>query len=569
MRIKDDKYPYIHNMDKNKHFTCVACHPEEECVLTGDNLGRVVLWYNLTSKQASRAVYHWHTLPVRSLSFSYSGTNFYSGAGECVLVRWHLDNPHQKEFLPRLRSTIEHVTVANENQFIAVATADNSIQVLDPRFETINIVQHLVLGTHFPAGIVFDHRTKSMVLNGLTGHIQFYSPHDMALLYNLDIVGQNKLTQERNCHIENTNVTKLAISNCGLWLATVEERVDVSYSFELRLKFWNFNTVKQLFTLNTSVELPHEKSVTHILFQPSYNEDLRCVTVGNDKKFKIWQLVNADTVYHKGNAWSCTRVGFYRDLPCSALSFSSDGSLLGVGFGPTITTWLPDTCELKCSLLHPGHRERLTALQFGTGNQCHLLVGATSEQLSVWNLLSLTMVWTVPLQVSLLVANSVFPHMAVFTTDGKLFIFNPGSSQPIFTQTLEKETENVVAAVFMPSTTSSDTNLNWYQGSQLYFITSKQELFCLDAEEEISDSIGIFSDNLNQGLFSAMQAKTKTGAIQQYKPVQHLTNMSCKNQQLKQLLDAPVHTMIPIRLTCGSLLRSMILEHKLPETNVT
>ncbi|KAF2903057.1 hypothetical protein ILUMI_03126, partial [Ignelater luminosus] len=237
---------YRHSIEASKHFTCVACHPEQECVITGDSLGRVILWYNLTDpKNTSRAVYHWHTLPVRSLSFSSSGTNFYSGAGECVLVKWYLDNPHHKEFLPRLPSTIEHINVSNGNQFIAVATADNAVRILDTRFETVSIIQHLVLGMHFPAGIVYDQRTKSMVLNGLTGHVQFYSPNDMTLLYNLDIVGQNKLTQERNCHIENTNVTAVAIDSRGLWLATVEERVDVSFNFELRLKFWAFNTVKQ------------------------------------------------------------------------------------------------------------------------------------------------------------------------------------------------------------------------------------------------------------------------------------------------------------------------------------
>lgn len=146
------------------------------------------MWYNLTDpKNASRAVYHWHTLPVRSLSFSSSGTNFYSGAGECVLVKWYLDNPNHKEFLPRIPSTIEHIRVSDGNQFIAVATADNAVRILDPRFETVSIIQHLVLGNHFPAGIVYDQRTKSMVLNGLTGHVQFYSPNDITLLYNVSL----------------------------------------------------------------------------------------------------------------------------------------------------------------------------------------------------------------------------------------------------------------------------------------------------------------------------------------------------------------------------------------------
>lgn len=182
--------------------------------------------------------------------------------------------------------------------------------------------------------------------------------------------------------------------------------------------------------------MPHEKSISHILFQPNDIEnDLKCVTIGKDLKFKIWELVNADTIYSndfnmwflklvkegllagKGNAWTCTKIGFYRNLSCDCLSFSFDGSLIAIGFGRTLTTWIPETCELKCSLVHPTNRLDLTHVEFGIGNQCHLIVATTSESLSVWNLLTLSMVWTVPLEVSLLVANKIHPNMAVFTTD--------------------------------------------------------------------------------------------------------------------------------------------------------
>lgn len=198
-------------------------------------------------------------------------------------------------------------------------------------------------------------------------------------------------------------------------------------------------------------------------------------------------------VSDKSNVWTCLRVGFYRDLPCNALAFSCDGSLLSVGFDSIVTTWIPDTCELKCSLLHPTNRQRITAIQFGTSNHCHLLVTATSEQLSVWSLLSLSMVWTVCLPVSLLIASPLVSHMAVFTTDGRcktfsilinfkclflllvlVFVFYPNSPHYLYTKLLESENENVCAAVFIPSNSSSGTNMNWYQGSQLFFINSKQ-----------------------------------------------------------------------------------------------
>jgi hypothetical protein len=48
-------------------------------------------------------------------------------------------------------------------------------------------------------------------------------------------------------------------------------------------------------------------------------------------------------------------VGFFRSLPAGDTSFSADGSLLAVTFGPTLTVWIPETGHLKCSLteVHP------------------------------------------------------------------------------------------------------------------------------------------------------------------------------------------------------------------------
>jgi NET1-associated nuclear protein 1 (U3 small nucleolar RNA-associated protein 17) len=48
--------------------------------------------------------------------------------------------------------------------------------------------------------------------------------------------------------------------------------------------------------------------------------------------------------------WRCESVGFFRSLPAGDVSFSADGSLLAVAFGPTLTVWVPETNLLKCSL---------------------------------------------------------------------------------------------------------------------------------------------------------------------------------------------------------------------------
>lgn len=159
--------------------------------MTGDTLGRVLLWYSLESDKPSRAVYHWHTLPVQCLAFSTSGSYFFSGGGESVLVKWQYDNALKKNFVPRLPSAIKHISVANNNLFVAISLADNGIRILDSKLELVCLIQHLVLSDSNEGNIHFDPRSKALIMNGNIGHLQFFSPYDMSLLYSVSILGMD------------------------------------------------------------------------------------------------------------------------------------------------------------------------------------------------------------------------------------------------------------------------------------------------------------------------------------------------------------------------------------------
>lgn len=64
----------IHSHKTGRNITCIAGHPDEECIATGDTSGRVLVWRNILQHNKSiRATYHWHTLPVTEIAFSKSG----------------------------------------------------------------------------------------------------------------------------------------------------------------------------------------------------------------------------------------------------------------------------------------------------------------------------------------------------------------------------------------------------------------------------------------------------------------------------------------------------------------
>ncbi|CAH1122893.1 unnamed protein product [Ceutorhynchus assimilis] len=568
-----------HSMqENNRKFTCVSCHPKDETVLTGDDTGRIVMWQNIFSTKKTQAIYHWHTLPVKSLAFSTLGSYFYSGADESVLVKWQLDNPNRKQFLPRLPAGICQLTVSDNNAYTAVATTDNAVRIVDSRMNQISLIQHLVLGNQFESGIIYDPITRALVMNGNIGCVQFYSPNDMSLLYNVDIVNQNKITDERECKLENTDVQKIALSKSGKWLATVEERTELNVCKEIRLKFWHFNSENQSYELTTSVEFPHESSINSIAIQPSIEEDnLKCITVGNDKMFKIWQLFQVTSVHRSGPIWKCINIGKFRDLPCQGLTFSIDGSLFATAFDSILTIWATETCELKCSLIHSNFKEKIKFIQFGQGNQCHLVTTASSSQLCVWNILTLTMTWAVTLKnINLLVSDPLSSHMLVMcgtkkkkTVTHKVYVFEPVSPNVIYSsRDLIQINEKIVTATFVPSMYSNDTRLKWYERANLYFMTANSELYCISKSEEpynydyqnedLSDQISVFSKMKPQ-----VQISEVTRAIKH-----HLFAKDMGYRSYRKYLEAPIETLPPIRLLAVSLLKSLVLQRdNLPSIN--
>ncbi|KAK3912020.1 WD repeat-containing protein 75 [Frankliniella fusca] len=552
-----------------RYLTCVACHPTELCVATGDNTGRVLIWRDIIDNpQPPSAVYHWHTLPVTDIVFSQSGTFFYSGGGEHTLVKWRLNTPNEKSFLPRLSAPICHLSVSKDNMIIAVSTQDNGIQLVDPQREITRTIQYFSWGVQsgdgplFPAGLNLDRRTHSLVLNSRTGHIQFYDPSTHSLLYNLDITGQNYLTQERNTKIINTEVIRVALSTCGKWLSTVEFIDNGEMSVHVTLKFYNFVDSSQKYSLNTYISMPHQGRVHALQFQPneSQNDGLLAVTTGEDKRFRIWSFNKG-----KNSAWQCVCVGHYRDQPTRDAAFSTDGSVLGVSFGSSLTLWNPDSCSLKCSLSSASSSKAspILSIQFGNNDCCHLVVTGTAHGLIVWNILTLSIVWTVPLKLSILTKDPFSKFMAAFTTTNTLFVFSPNSSKPVFTyKNICSNGTQILSAIFVPRSQihSGDT---WQSRSKLYFIDSNQELLALQRAEEVADTSETGLEGLPEwtpGLtpFSSLIAKQSSSAAIVRGHRKHNQLGLPGRKELEELLAAPAHTMPPQHLLCAGLLGALL-----------
>lgn len=132
---------------------------------------------------------------------------------------------------------------------------------------------------------------------------------------------------------------------------------------------------------------------------------------------------------------------------------------------------------------------------------------ASAEHLAIWDLLSLTVKWSVPLDLATLIADPLSSYMAVFTTENtrefpvylcfvlgqtltpifvietcvclnnfSVFVFTPGSSEPVYTRknVLEKDV-SVLGACFVPNLQSNvESTVQWQKKSQFFFLDSEQ-----------------------------------------------------------------------------------------------
>ncbi|XP_046391337.1 WD repeat-containing protein 75 [Ischnura elegans] len=578
-----------HFVHSTRRYTCIAAHKREQILAVGGIDGCITIWNTIFNPNfPPRSIYHWHTLPVNAICFSDTGTSMFSGGGECVLVKWLLDH-QEKNFVPRMGSPICYLAVAPENQFVVASMADNSIQLISPRLTVERVIQNFTWNVNIAnketnyKGIRrmrFDPRTKSLVLNGLSGHLQFFSTYSNSLLYNLDVVGQNFLTQENNKFIFNTEVMHVAFTCNGSWMATVEVRKDPDSALESRLKFWKFNENKQNFALNTCIESPHSGEIYALEMKPGTEDfhEVMAVTCGDDGKFKIWSLAESAASHEdkvdSGEVWQCESVGSYKGLAAGDVGFSSDGSILGAAFEYTLTLWVPDAPELKASLTHPDFHQNIRHLQFGSGDCCHLIVCTLPECIAVWNILSLTMTWTVPVEINILAADPLSSHMAAFTPSGDLIVFKPSEPQPVLIKPNLGENK-ILLAEFVPQAKSRSDLMKWQQKSQLYFMNEHQELLVLENQEDrsreaasggaLEGSISNRSD-LNLTPFGVFMANTMR--VSEVKPVIP-SDISCDGilgkDRIEELLRMPVHTMPPLRTMCFSFLTSLFKKQRITE----
>lgn len=393
--INDKTKGYKYPQTINERITCVKACKAKPMIAVGDASGRIYLYHgNFVTERFNRTRLHWHSQGVNDISFSNTGNTLFSVGGEngCVVI-WdlNLNNLGQKRFVTGLGLPIRFLTCANQIGKLSLSFEDNEIALLDTsdsckRIKSmtrrINIIfeknDYKAMRTPFPKaldtvidnkgleqykctaesiGLLWHSSTDFVVTNSRTGTLLFYDPHKQTRETQLNILNSRSITLEKGSSIMPSDITRVALSQDGIWLAALETRTSEEYFPEVRLHFWQ----KLKFSWNwvqTVDRIHNTASVVDLKFSA---DGKFLISLCQDGTFHIFHRIVFDSkpsesftrqMYVKGFSGTATA-----GLPMMA-AFSHDSSVLAISLqNDTILIWMiedPYKLVYECQLNQVG-----------------------------------------------------------------------------------------------------------------------------------------------------------------------------------------------------------------------
>lgn len=440
-----------------EQITSVDIHPTENYIAVGDASGKITFWYTVGRIKPVTSTVHWHANSVKCVKFTQDGVYLLSGGHEAVLVIWQLET-RTKQFLPHLGSEILNISISADQLSYLLHLKENSLKIVSAVDLQVKNVLNGIKTTNtdkaypFSTGIIIDPRSRSAVMNGYPGTLQFYDCMNDSHILDLEVTPRNRISSSEDFDIVVPHITKVSFSQNGSWMATIDKKVDSVFGTERYLHFWKFDYDSQSYVAHTRIEAPHDADVTSIDFCHSTDGNILFVTTGVDKKFKIWELL-MPTSGREVETWACRFSSSYKEMNASCAKFSPDGSILCVCFGKMVTLWDPLTLTLEKVLYYSISKSDLKHMSF-SNNSTHLIVGSKTH-LYVWNLLSCTLDWCLALKVHRIVSEHGSDRFLALSKHSKVLLFSVSSPIPLYCKDHHSNNFSIVDAAFINSNTKS------------------------------------------------------------------------------------------------------------------
>ncbi|WFD42555.1 NET1-associated nuclear protein 1 [Malassezia psittaci] len=434
LSLEDPEAEFVRFTSESR-LTALSFHPDDNLqrFATGEENGKIRIWYCLeqlassgnlsqsSSGYSATTTLHWHAHAVSALQYSSEGAQLLSGGEEGVLVVWKLSSGNAvgadaREFVPRLGAGITALAVTrnpskNEQEYVAcladgsaVFVASLSLKVVRTFATVKNDATRYTLDDADRASLTqplaLDRAAGLAVLTaGHPSTLQFVDIATQSHILDVEIVPTNRVSRPEDEALAPPRVQHVAFSlpvqgmTHGEWMATVDGRPGGSYTSELSLKLWQWNSHSKTYQLNTRIDHPHEKHVTALSFSPRLGSDgILLATVGDDGQVKTWRVaVRTLRGERTESYWICRSAFSYRGTIPRWVTWSPDGSLLAIAQGVFITLWDPVSLVMQT---------RLAAPELGAAEQCvfvgrhgRFLAAVGSQRLLIWDLVGQRVVY--------------------------------------------------------------------------------------------------------------------------------------------------------------------------------
>ncbi|TNN18686.1 WD repeat-containing 75 protein [Schistosoma japonicum] len=269
---------------EKKNYTCIAAHPNDCIIATGNAIGEIFVWWNLCAQNddhfnllnpasdewikdedcaendnfddvklaikkavaegrlltyypvhpshVKRSLLRWHSVQVTSLCFTSCGAHLLSGGLKGVLVKWDMTDcfggPQQRRFLPHFGSPIS--SVQSHGGFcedtISVTLENNSFHILDGAFTIIYSKQGFMQLPKRWLQIPGSEVPKNLMIlqNRFTN-----TSHEPTATYFLINGGNGKL-QLTNVNDNERNVQQIDITHQNIIIRDINSKLPVMYA---------------------------------------------------------------------------------------------------------------------------------------------------------------------------------------------------------------------------------------------------------------------------------------------------------------------------------------------------
>lgn len=235
--------------------------------------------------------------------------------------------------------------------------------------------------------------------------LQMYSPSSSTLVSELEVSPSNRVSRRDDKPIIPSQVERVAISSCGLWMATIDRReADIGFRPDVYLKIWSWSSKDENWILNTRVDRPHGTAkITDLCYNPVGKKYGLAVLVstGEDGQIKVWELrkpsgletgqssnfslLKYTHAYHTLEIWACQATLSFRSEIPRAVSWAPDSSLFAVSVGSHVAIYDPVTASLRQTLTAPYNQTMCSAHFIGPLGR--YVVASAQSSIILWDLI--------------------------------------------------------------------------------------------------------------------------------------------------------------------------------------